>query len=224
MIGAVVAVLLAAGLVFYTLSRDATPEAMSGSGSGSTNQSTTDGSGSDTEEGSGDEPGLIPESETPVDELTCWDGTNVAASGDCPDLTGDDGMRWVFAAVDEAYSSCTPARLYDGKINALRCVVALPAGRRIPMTFSEFGTPTQLREHYFEKYGAPRESGHRLLFGPSPVGASGGLQGSMIYADARPWSATVAAKDPALIRAALRTITMRSAYEMNEAVGAPPPQ
>ena len=191
-IGAVVAVLLAAGLVFYMLSRDSTPEAVTGSGSGSTSQAPTDDGGSGTEEGSDDELAVTPEAEEPAEELTCWDGTAVAARGDCPDLTGDDGMRWVFAAVDAAYPDCAPARVYDGKINALRCVVALPGGRRIPMTFSEFGTPAQLRDHYFAKYGEPRESGDRLLFGPSPVGAAGGLQGSMIYADGRRWSATVA--------------------------------
>lgn len=215
--------LLAAGLVFFALSRDATPEVVAGSDSDSTNQSTTDDSGSGTDEDGDDESAVTPESEAPAEELTCWNDTTVAVRGDCPDLTGDDGMRWVFAAVDEAYSTCAPARLYDGKINALRCVVALPGGRRIPMTFSEFGTPAQVKDHYFRKYGESRESGDRLLFGPSPVGAAGGLQGSMIYADDRRWSATVASNDSALVRTALRTIAMRSAQEMNEVVGEPSP-
>ena len=218
-VAAALAVALVIAVVYGLKSRDADPTAASTSTSTGTE---SDPSAPDAEPTGDAQASDTANPEPTTEPTTCWDGSAAAVVTDCPDLTGSSGMRWVFPSMAATFDTCSPARIYDGKLNAQACRVRLPGGGLSGATYSEFSSAALAESHYVAKYGEGRRDGDRLVFGPAQTTGSQ-WQMSVTFADGRRWSATAAGPTAAKVRQTISAIRMRSIADMDAQVGPPPP-
>ena len=117
-------------------------------------------------------------------------------------------MRWLFPALAEDFSRCSPGAVYDGKVRALGCTVDSEEGRSARVVYSEWTTFDSGDGHYRRKYGSPDRTDAQFNVW-STTWVSNNFQTSRMFTSELPFSVTVASGSKEVAEAVMDRLRFR---------------
>lgn len=93
-------------------------------------------------------------------DLTCWDGTSVAAASDCSEPRGADGLAWVFPTFDREELDCVDELIAHPEYTRPEMWTCQQAvgGRPVSVTYSQVSAVPEALRFFDKRHGRDARS------------------------------------------------------------------